>query len=1308
MDHFKPPNALNLDGNLKENWKRWRQRFELYLKASGAVSKEEEIQVAILLHCVGEEALEVFNTFVFANDEDSKKLDPVLQAFENYCSPRKNALFDRFLFWKRVQKEGESVEQFVTDLKKMVKNCEYIEPADSMVRDCLVFGIRNLKMQERMLREDIDKLTLSKALDYCRAVEATDYQLQIMHGQNSTQTVHAVSVKPKFKPKKKLSSHVSNPSKKFNCRNCGTVHGINACPAYGKSCHNCHKLNHFSKYCRSDRKVHSVQENYNSRPTTGVMDKHNNQGEGSSIYMGALTMHAVGDTQKGWYTNVHMCGEAVQFKLDTGAEANAMPQSTYDKLRAERPTIQPTDIMLSSYGDHKVRPVGRVTIKCNIEEKYGNLDFYVVNNGCPILGLPTITKLGLVKQVHSLKDPKMDIMNKYSDLFDGSSLGCIGEYHIELRPDAIPVVHAPRKVPLSLQERLKQTLDKLEAESVIIKVDEATDWVNSLVIVEKADSSLRLCLDPRDLNRSIKREHYRIPTAEDISAKLNGKSVFSVLDMKDGFYQMKLDDASSKICTFNTPFGRYRFLRCPFGISSAPEVFQKKTDALFGDIDGVHVMFDDIIIAGNDAREHDQVLQEVLERARVHRVKFNGKKFKFRVSEVKYLGNIISANGLKADPSKIQAITEYPQPSDKSDLSRFFGMVNYLGQFIPNLSTMSSPLRNLLRKDVQWQWSQSQNDAFQKIKSALAQSPVLQFINVHKPVTIQCDASSCGIGACLMQDGHPIAFASRSLTAAEQNYATIEKELLSIVYACEKFNHFVYGKTVEIHSDHKPLEMITQKSLSKASPRLQRMLLRLQKYSVIVKWKPGREMHIADALSRAYLTHDDTDEELSHDMEVMVHSLMKNLPVSSSKLQELQQNTIQDPSLIELLRLVKHGWPHSRSCVPSCVKTYWGFRDEIYEAGGILFMGDRIIIPKEMQKYTLDLIHGSHLGMEKCKNRARELVYWPGINRDIEMTVMSCAKCGEFRNNNRKEPLIPHTVPNRPWQKIGADIFEMAGKDYLCVVDYFSKYPEICLLSGKTAGSVVNQLKSVFARQGIPEELCADNMPFASYEFRNFASEYGFIVTTSSPHFPQSNGFVERMIGTMKKLLKKADDPYIALLEYRNTPITGLRYSPSQILNCRRLRTKLPVSSHLLQPTIIADVRYQLVKLQERQKSYYDRTAKSLSQLLPGESVRYKSTPSSTWKPAVVDRRHSTPRSYVIHTDYGTQLRRNRRHLQKTSEPPHVLDSEEEIPEPKLEPIPSPQVPTVPSPITTAQRLVDNSIRTRCGRVVKPRNIMDL
>ena len=382
-----------------------------------------------------------------------------------------------------------------------------------------------------------------------------------------------------------------------------------------------------------------------------------------------------------------------------------------------------------------------------------------------------------------------------------------------------------------------------------------------MVIVEKKNGSLRLCLDPKDLNCAIKREHYRIPTADDIASRMSGKKVFSILDQKDGFWQMRLDEPSSKLCTFNTPFGRYRFLRCPFGISSAPEVFQKRNDSLFGDIDGVEVIFDDIIIAGKSLEEHDQILETVLDRARVNGVKFNPDKFQHKVSEVKYIGNIVSCDGLKADPEKVKALAMYPKPQNKTDLQRFFGMVNYLGQFIPNLSAMSQPLRLLLKGETDWFWAYEPDRAFEAIKSALIIAPVLQFFDVNKDVLIQCDASSNGLGACLLQEGKPVAYASRSLTVAEQNYAQIEKELLA-------------SRSVNVHSDHRPLETITHKSISKASPRLQRMLLRLQKYTVNVIYKPGREMHIADALSRAYLSSEGADRDLEQDMEVMVHSFV--------------------------------------------------------------------------------------------------------------------------------------------------------------------------------------------------------------------------------------------------------------------------------------------------------------------------------------------------------------------------------------------------------------------------------------------------
>ncbi|GBN62739.1 Uncharacterized protein K02A2.6, partial [Araneus ventricosus] len=235
-------------------------------------------------------------------------------------------------------------------------------------------------------------------------------------------------------------------------------------------------------------------------------------------------------------------------------------------------------------------------------------------------------------------------------------------YHITLKDNAIPVIHPPRRVPQALQPKLKETLDKLEKEKIVSKVNKPTDWVQSLVIVEKPNGNLRLCLDPRDLNKVIKFEHYRIPSADDIINSLEGKKIFSVVDLKDGFWHVPLDEVSSEICTFNTPFGRYKFNKMPFGIASAPEIFQKRNQKLFGDIEGVEIYFDDIIVAGNDEASHDAIMSKVLERAKSVNIKFNLDKLQYRVTEVKYVGQIISKSGIKPDPDHIKAIVEMPTP----------------------------------------------------------------------------------------------------------------------------------------------------------------------------------------------------------------------------------------------------------------------------------------------------------------------------------------------------------------------------------------------------------------------------------------------------------------------------------------------------------------------------------------------------------------------------------------------------------------------------------------------------------------------
>lgn len=270
---------------------------------------------------------------------------------------------------------------------------------------------------------------------------------------------------------------------------------------------------------------------------------------------------------------------------------------------------------------------------------------------------------------------------------------------------------------------------------------------------------------------------------------------------------------------------------------------------VFGDIPDVHIIADDLIVASLDEKQHDKSLHEVMQRAKYMGCKFNKEKINFKRSELVYMGHVISKEGLKPDESKVTAITDMPDPTSREDLLRIMGMINYLSQFIPNLSTTTTPLWSLLKKDTAWTWEPQHAAALKTLKTLISSKPVLKFFDITKDTVIQFDASSTGLGACLLQDNHPIAYASRSLTTAEQNYSQIEKELLAICFATEKFNQYVYGRPVTVQSDHRPIEMITKKPLHKASPRLQQMLLRLLKFNIDVKYHPGKHMYIADTLS---------------------------------------------------------------------------------------------------------------------------------------------------------------------------------------------------------------------------------------------------------------------------------------------------------------------------------------------------------------------------------------------------------------------------------------------------------------------------
>ena len=535
---------------------------------------------------------------------------------------------------------------------------------------------------------------------------------------------------------------------------------------------------------------------------------------------------------------------------------------------------------------------------------------------------------------------------------------------------------------------------------------------------------------------------------------------------------------------------------------------------------------------------------------------------------------------------------------------------------------------------------------------------MLHYFDCSKPVLIQTDASSTGIGSCLLQEGHPVAYASRAFTDTETRYAQIEKELLAVVFACEKFSNYIYGQLTTVQTDHKPLQAIFCKPISDTTPRLQRMLLRLLKFQLNVVYIPGKDQYVADTLSRAYLCDNPTfaESEINSDIDVTVHSLVAETPISNRMLEVFRNATKNDVVLSNLRVLMQADDAVNKQTLSPELKVYAKFLPEIFEADGILFYNNKVIVPKELRPDMVKRIHEGHLGVEKCKALARGLLYWPGITKDIENTVARCSVCIAHRPSQQREPLMSHSVPNYAWQKVGADIFTLNGKDYLIIVDYYSKYPEVSTIEYKSASHVVEKFKSVFARHGIPEVLIADNNPFNSREMHKFAEEWNFAIITSSPNYAQSNGQAERAVQTVKGLFRKAfesgTDPHIALLQYRNAPVAGIDRSPAELLMNRSLRTRLSVVHR--QPSQ-SDDRAKLTNCQIRQKQYYDRHAKPLSILHPGDVVRVRH--NSEWVRGIVTAKHSTPRSYLVKTDLGLTLRRNRRQLLHTNEDPPVTSS---------------------------------------------------
>ena len=628
-------------------------------------------------------------------------------------------------------------------------------------------------------------------------------------------------------------------------------------------------------------------------------------------------------------------------------------------------------------------------------------------------------------------------------------------------------------------------------------------------------------------------------------------------------------------------------------------------------------------------------------------------------------------------------------------------------------SAMCEPLRQLTKEDVAWDWNFEQETAFQKIKESLVKAPVLAFFDERQDTTLQCDASQTALGAALLQNGRPVAYTSRALSAAECNYAQIEKELLAVVFGMEHFDHFTYGREIRVESDHKPLQAIMGKPLMDAPRRLQRMLLRLQRYRLSLTFKPGKDMLVADTLSRAPVPSQQGTTLAQKEFETIC--AIQDATDVDPILQEVREETKSDNTLQQVMQFIASGWPDKKSDLPPQTVPFHSFRDELISEAGVIYKRERVVIPKNLRRKTLGQLHSAHMGLQATIRRARETIFWPHMNSDIKNLLDSCETCKSFEPQQAKQPLKNHEVIDQRWAKLGADLFHHDGNDYLITVDYLTNFWEVDNLNHDlTALSIIYKLRQQFARHGTPVELVTDNGPqFVSEQFEAFSQRWGFVHTTTSPYHPRSNGKVESAVKTAKGLMRKAAhsgaDVWLGVLEYRNTPTQGFDSSPAERLFSRRTRTILPAKPSTLQAKVQEATASKLCHSQEVQAKAYNRGSKELRDLKVGDIVTIKL--QAKWQEAMVIRPSGkSGRSYVVRTKAtGKFYRRNRRDLrlqrstlmhheemtnnwdEKQEDQPAAEGEVEEEEEPRIEneETPSPQA-----------QLLQRT--TRSGRVVKP------
>ncbi len=1222
-------------------------------------------------------------------------VDTIMNKLKEYVRSKRNPLLDRQDFYSRNQRLGESVDDYMAELKLLYESCDFMEMTktcnhcgDSYIsdekvnlkkerlRDRLIFGLCDEEIQRKVLEEPFNTLTLERCFKIVQAAEAARATTRDLRSETDINYI-----KRKSSYKKRFTQGMRDTK----CEKCGNQHNKDSCPAYNSRCYNCNTIGHWDKCC-PNKKLQQDIKKLNSIQISHI---------GITKQMSPIVelQTCIGNKYK-----------ILKWLLDSGAQACVMSPEHASLFGNVRPKYSSTKLLMADQG--KVRMSGFLDANIIYEGKSFKTKVYIVPKiKTPILsyeGLKaleflnpqwptkklTVKALSLGKKecrqevvLHD-KDDNSDLREKlfkeFPEVFpDDKTILPLKEMsgppmEIQLETNAKPFKrYKANTIPFALQSKVKKQLEIMEQKDVIeeVPIGEVGEWVLPMVPMQKQGTDeVRITIDCTPLNKYVKRQGYatKIPS-EEVAQIPSGMVYFTTLDGRHGYWQVPLGKKSRHLTTFLTPWGHYRFKRNCMGLINAGDEHNARGDVAIKGIDNVKKIVEDIVIYDYDYDTHIRRVKEVLKRCEEHGITLSRRKAHIAQKVVQWCGYTLSEAGYTATPKLIEALSSFPVPKNRTDVRSFNGLVQQFEALSPDLTEMMTPIRALLSPKVTFQWLQDQQEAFSKIKKEFESPRILTMFRAGASLRLETDAAQkTGFGFALWQEEDGgiwklLRCGSRTVSDAESRYSVTESELMAVVNAVKKLNLYLDGRHFTLIVDHQPLiSIINEKCLDEiSSPRILNLKSKLSKYNITAVWRAGIKHTVADVFSRYPVsepTHDDLDINDDNENE-MAKCILNQVTVADNILDEVREKCEQDDLLCKLKNTIVNGFPKRKQDIPQ-LAAFWGIRHELTVKDDLILYGNRIIIPQTMRKDILHKLHAAHQGRDRVLNRARQIVFWPGISNDVSNMVRRCNQCELNKASHRPQPLLQDVLPTRPGEAIAADLFSCEAREYMVIVDKYSSWIEVYDFNrGVCSKDVEKAFVKFFMTMGVPNRITTDNGPqFRSEEFKQFCRHWGIIFDPSSPYNHQSNGYAESAVNAAKSLVKKicpgktvnCAEFMEALIEHRNTPKQdGL--SPAERLFHRPMRTRLPSHPQIFSAPIRERIRkadQKAVLLRKKAKEQYDKGASKLPALKVGDVVRVQHHITKKWNLiAEIMEMKARGRSYLVRSETGRLYWRNRRFL---------------------------------------------------------------